>query len=135
MLSTYRRLARLAREEFSGIVNDAQTLGGSPGDPNKLRLYFVDGSFLDIWLSEEDEYSYHWEHRAQHGMIHRWDNAPDHPDIETFPHHFHDGQPQQVVASSLPMQAEAALRVILTFVLEWLPSAPPQTWFPPEGQP
>lgn len=67
-------------------------------------------------------------------MIHRWDNAPDHPDIETFPHHFHDGQPQQVVASSLPMQAEAALRVILTFVLEWLPSAPPQTWFPPEGQ-
>ncbi|WP_430012803.1 toxin-antitoxin system TumE family protein [Methanobacterium aggregans] len=21
---------------------------------------------------------YHWEHRAQRGLLHRWDNAPDH---------------------------------------------------------
>jgi len=21
------------------------------------------------------------------GLIHRWDNAPDHPEVESFPHH------------------------------------------------
>ncbi len=120
MLLTYQELERIARIEFSDIVKEIKFIGGRSAQPNKLRVYFIDNSFLDVWLSDENDYSYHWEQRAQRGLIHRWDNAPDHPEIESFPHHFHDGEESKVVKSNLHTDSKSAFRGVLGFIVDKL---------------
>lgn len=89
--------------------------------PLKLGLFIRDGTFVDIWLSPDGQrYAYHWEQRAVRGLIHRHDNAPDHPEILTHPKHFHNGSEEAVADSTLPDDPAAALRVFLTFVQEQL---------------
>ncbi|MCZ7355749.1 MAG: DUF6516 family protein [Candidatus Methanoperedens sp.] len=116
MLLTYKTLEEVARTEFSDIVKDTALIGGRSAQPNKLRIYLTDGSFLDVWLSEEEDYSYHWEQRAVRGLIHRWDNAPDHPEIETFPNHFHDGKENNVLSSRLNADNRVAFKDVLGFI-------------------
>ena len=116
MLFTYQELERIAKKEFSDIVKETRFVGGRATQPNKLRVYFIDDSFLDVWLSDENDYSYHWEQRAQRGLIHRWDNAPDHPEIESFPHHFHDGEERNVMESNLDTDSIGAFREVLRFI-------------------
>ena len=61
------------------------------------RLIFYDGSFLEIeevlCLSdrriEKVRYSYHYQKGDR--LIFRYDNAPHHPELLTFPHHKHVG--------------------------------------------
>jgi hypothetical protein len=61
------------------------------------RLIFYDGSFLEIeevlCLSdrrmEKVRYSYHYQ--KGNCLIFRYDNAPHHPELPTFPHHKHVG--------------------------------------------
>ncbi len=116
MLLTYRTLEKIARTDFSDIVKDASLIGGRSAQPNKLRVYLIDGTFLDVWLSDENDYSYHWEQRAVRGLIHRWDNAPDHPEIETFPHHFHNGKENNIQNSHLDIQVSGAFKEVLGFI-------------------
>lgn len=116
MLSTYRTLETIARTDFSDIMKDTALIGGRSEQPNKLRVYLIDGSFLDVWLSDENDYSYHWEQRAVRGLIHRWDNAPDHPEIETFPHHFHNGKDENVESNKLDIDARSAFKEVLGFI-------------------
>ena len=71
MYTIYNKLKGIAEKEFVDIVSSTNFIGGKASAPNKLRIYFVDNSFLDVWLSEDGDYSYHWEHRAQRGFIHR----------------------------------------------------------------
>ena len=87
---------------------------------NNTGKYFIDNSFLDVWLSDEIDYSYHWEQRALRGLIHRWDNAPDHPEIESFPHHFHDGDESNVIGSNLDKDCRVAIREVLEFIADRL---------------
>lgn len=116
MLLTYQELERIAKTEFLDIVKETKFIGGRSALPNKFRVYFVDNSFLDVWLSNENDYSYHWEQRAQRGLIHRWDNAPDHPEIDSFPHHFHDGEENNVIMSNLDMDVRGAFKEVLGFI-------------------
>lgn len=51
MLLTYRILEQIAKTEFSDIVKNTALIGGKSAQPNKLRVFLIDGSFLDIWLS------------------------------------------------------------------------------------
>jgi len=120
VLVTYRALARLALDEFKDIVTGTTFVGGTPASPNKLRLTLTDGSFLDIWLSTDGDYAYHWEQRRQRGRLYRWDNAPHHPHVGTFPAHFHDGDETTIVESHLSPAPEAALRQVLDFVRQRL---------------
>jgi hypothetical protein len=76
----------------------------------------IDTSVLDIWLSVDGDYAYHWEQRRQRGQLHRWDNAPHHPHIDTFPAHLHDGDENTVVESHLDPTPQAALRYVLSFI-------------------
>lgn len=99
MLTLYLALSRLAQSDFSDIVVNVGFVGGTPASPNKLRLTLMDGSYLDIWLSADGDYAYHWEQRRQSGRLYRWDNAPHHRTISTFPAHFHDGDEAIVTAS------------------------------------
>jgi hypothetical protein len=40
--------------------------------------------------TEERNYSYHWQD-AEGNLIIRWDNAPHHKNLRTYPHHKHKG--------------------------------------------
>lgn len=59
----------------------------------QCRAELADGSTLHVNESSimgKNKYSYHWQD-AQNKLIVRWDNAPHHPRISSFPHHRHEG--------------------------------------------
>jgi hypothetical protein len=119
ILPVYRLLRAIALSEFADVVVDAQVVYLPTGDPLKLRLDIVDGSFLDVFLSGSGRYSYHWERRhLPAGDVFRHDNAPHRrwSHIATFPKHFHDGSESNATESLLSDQPESALREFLTFV-------------------
>jgi hypothetical protein len=57
----------------------------------RLKITFENQSLLFVreYVDEtERAYSYHWQDQNDE-MIMRWDNAPHHQHIATFPHHKH----------------------------------------------
>ena len=59
----------------------------------KCRAELVEGSTLHVnefSIAGKNQYSYHW-HDAQNHLLLRWDNAPHHSHLATFPHHRHEG--------------------------------------------
>ncbi|MCF2138402.1 MAG: DUF6516 family protein [Candidatus Thorarchaeota archaeon] len=57
----------------------------------KIKAELVDESVLYIreFVSESEfDYSYHWQDKNGN-LITRWDNAPHHTQVQTFPHHKH----------------------------------------------
>ena len=110
-------LCQIAETEFSDIVVEAF----SP-DVNELRIFLIDGSFVDVWFSLklEGRYSDHWERRAVDGTIYRHDNAPHKrwETVKTFPRHVHDGSEERGVESDISEEPEQALRSFLEFVRE-----------------
>lgn len=115
MLDIYRRLQDIAHKEYTDIVKRTELIGSRSLGSGKLRIYLTDGTYMDIYLSPLGKYSYHWECRAKTGQIFRHDNAPDYPDLGTFPKHFHDGEEQTVKESHISDRPEEALREFLEF--------------------
>lgn len=113
----YDVLVQIVRDEFSDIVVGHTIVGRRSAAALKLRLLVRDGTFVDIWLSmDARRYSYHWEQRAMRGIIHCHDNAPDHPEIATFPKHFHDGSEEAIKSSLISSDPRLAIREFLAFV-------------------
>ena len=113
----YESLAHIALTEFNDIIVDYQLIYRRATIPLKLRLFVCDETVVDVWLNSElTRYSYHWEQRAVRGLLHRHDNAPDHPHIQTFPKHFHNGIEETVESSSISDDPETALREFLQFL-------------------
>lgn len=113
----YEELIQLALAEFGDIVVRTETIGRRAGVALKLRLHLIDATTIDVWLSPDlNRYSYHWEQRAVRGLLHRHDNAPDHPSVFTFPKHFHNGSEDAIEASYIPDEPAQALRFFLSFV-------------------
>ncbi|MCF8374265.1 MAG: DUF6516 family protein [Bacteroidales bacterium] len=57
----------------------------------KLKVQFIDESLLFIkeyFSIDHRNYSFHWQDKNDELLI-RWDNAPFHKNIDTFPHHKH----------------------------------------------
>jgi hypothetical protein len=65
------------------------------------RVDFNDGSVLFIrdylFMDGKRKYSFHWQDKSG-ALRSRWDNAPHHRNIITFPHHRHH-QDEEVTAS------------------------------------
>jgi len=117
----YEELARIAEGEFGDIVTSWQLSYRRAAIPLKLRLRVRDGTYIDVWVSPSmGRFSFHWEQRAVRGLIHRYDNAPDHPEVSTFPKHFHDGSEDNVLPSTISDEPQEALREFLTFVKQKL---------------
>lgn len=57
-----------------------------------------------------NKYSFHWQDSAGH-LICRWDNAPHHPEVPTFPHHLH-GPDEATVHPHGPMDTFSVLHLI-----------------------
>jgi hypothetical protein len=77
----------------------------------KISATIIDGSclfareFVDV---SSRNYAYHWQDH-QGDLIVRWDNAPHHRQLGTYPHHCHASEGVQ---SSLPVDLADVLKVI-----------------------
>ena len=113
----YFRLKNIALQEFPDIVVSASILRGPLNVAKSLRLFFIDESFLEIWISDK-KHSYHWQRTD--GKIYRHDNAPHkkHKHINTFPKHFHYGSEDNVKESKIDDNPDNALRDFLKFIRE-----------------
>jgi hypothetical protein len=85
----------------------------------RYRLTLSNGDLLELTERLEvqargivvTKYRHHWQDRAGR-LIKRWDNAPHHPDVSSFPHHLHDGAEEQVVAHA-PVDALHILTLVI----------------------
>jgi hypothetical protein len=113
----YDELIQLAQTEFGDVVARTEAIGRRAGVTLKMRLHLIDATIVDVWLSPDlKRYAYHWEQRAARGVLHRHDNAPDHPQVSTFPKHFHNGSEDAIEESHIPDEPIHALRFFLSFV-------------------
>jgi Family of unknown function (DUF6516) len=60
---------------------------------------------------EVTKYRHHWQDN-QGLLIKRWDNAPHYPDIDTFPHHLHNGIADRVVRHPAVTGLEVLQRIL-----------------------
>ncbi len=83
----------------------------------RFRVSLCDGGLVEIServVSKKDgtlettTYSFHWQN-SDNNLVKRWDNAPHHPEIQTYPNHVHIGR-EDNVSPSLPI---TGLEVIL----------------------
>jgi hypothetical protein len=88
-------------------------------DPNsfflKIQVVFSNKSVLytkEFFSTNKRKYSFHWQDQNDETII-RWDNAPDHENIISFPHHKHVGK--DIFPSS-----EMGLSDVLNYILKAL---------------
>jgi len=93
ILETYKKQAEIAETEFNNIVLETKISFLPSGEPLKLRLFIIDNTFVDIYLSVSGKYSYHWDRRLVGELIYRHDNLPHQrwSRVKTAPKHFHNG--------------------------------------------
>jgi len=95
---------------------------------DRLRVYFVDNSFLDIWFSRRipGKYAFHWERRSVNGTVYRWDNAAHRSaaNVDTYPHHFHEGYQSNIRPFEPKSIWEDTLREILNYIRDKIKHSP-----------
>lgn len=117
----YNQLEHIARTEFTDVVLVVRPMSRRSDITVKLRLLIRDGSYVDVRVNPTGQrYSYHWEQRAQTGQIYRHDNATDHPEVPTYPKHYHNRTEDNVEPSHIPDDPASALRFFLSFVRDRL---------------
>lgn len=113
-MASILELRRIAEIEFADIVKSTTI------SSYKLRIIFIDQSFLDAHLSQKlpDKFGFHWECMDKQGTLYRYDNFPDRNwrSIVTYPHHFHNGSQDAVEASPFPLQPIEGFRAFMEFV-------------------
>ncbi len=86
-------IAHCVEEYFSEILSEAPIIFS-----DKVRLLFVDGSYMDIRYPVDSKYSFHWQREDE--MI-RIDTAPHHSQLSTYPRHMHMGNEDHVIEDSV----------------------------------
>nr|NQU92299.1 hypothetical protein [Bacteroidota bacterium] len=84
----------------------------------KLKVAFIDQSVLfskEYFSIDIRNYSFHWQDK-NNKLLSRWDNAPFHKNIKTFPHHKH--QNDEILPS-----VEIGLKDVLSFIFKTLISS------------
>jgi len=85
----------------------------------RYRLTLINDGLLELTERVEvqaeeivvTKYRHHWQNQEGF-LIKRWDNAPHHPQVASFPHHLHDGSEDNVVAHP-PVHALQVLRLVI----------------------
>jgi len=110
----YVELVEIVETQFADIIN-AWVIRS-----NKLRLFVIDGSYVDIWFSFrlQNRFAYHWERRSIDGSIYRLDNRPhaDQTSLPGFPVHFHNGIDSKIERSPFSYEIEKAFIEFLRFM-------------------
>ena len=97
-------LRELELLERSEIVESYEILDYKEGSDFyflKIKVRLTDGSVLYVreFVSDEEyNYSFQWQRDGELKI--RWDNAPHHRDLPTFPHHKHVGDNKNVSPSN-----------------------------------
>jgi len=84
----------------------------------KIRVAFFCSFFLDVFYNVETR-RYSFALIGPPGPIIRWDNAPHHPYIPTYPHHFHS-ENGKVRPSDLMGDPARDLPKVMTRVVEFV---------------
>ncbi|MFX1326143.1 MAG: DUF6516 family protein [Promethearchaeota archaeon] len=106
-----QKFAQIVEEEFSDIIKSKPLV-----IETKLRIFLIDGSFIDVRYPIDTDYSFHWERK---GDITRVNTAPDHPEVKTFPRHIHQGESvKEDTITDLSLSPEENLRRFFNFVKE-----------------
>lgn len=94
-------------QRYPGVVADVsvEQFRREPGSYQLVgTLELTDGSSIHVkdysFRGGARKYSYHWQ-SAEGQFIGRWDNAPHWPEVESHPHHFHDGSEEHVTDSNV----------------------------------
>jgi len=85
----------------------------------RIRATLTNGDFLEMAeyfiIQKGDitivDYRHHWTDGDKRILRKRWDNTPDHQELEGFPHHVHIGNESTVMQSS-PMSIINLLTVL-----------------------
>ncbi|MBE3572957.1 MAG: hypothetical protein IMW95_08390 [Moorella humiferrea] len=99
------------KQYYTGALNKYKTIIATIEDFSTLtrrnrtiisgRIYFIDGSFLEIYDRWQDDklerYNYYWLDGDT--IIMGWDNKEHHREIDTFPHHKHTKHKKEVLCS------------------------------------
>jgi hypothetical protein len=95
----------------SPMVSDVEILRRSIRDTEfervlnyRYRVMLADGGFVEMTervleargVLEVTRFRHHWQD-GNGRLIKRWDNAPHHPEVDTFPNHLHDRAEDRVV--------------------------------------
>jgi len=117
MLETYLIFESIARQ-YKEVVLETKIITLPSGEPAKLRIELIDGSFADIWISSSGKYSFHWDRLEIDGTIYRYDNAPHKAwsYTSTFPHHFHNTDEKTVIDSDMPSKPKMQMKHFMEFV-------------------
>jgi hypothetical protein len=90
-------------KEFIGVNRGFIRFVVELRDYSELHVFeYVDSSLHRI------DYAYHWQNKEKR-LITRWDNAPHHPEIETFPNHVHEGD--DIKPSDVPTFVEVLKKI------------------------
>ena len=76
----------IERESIDTEYDEDADIGNIGGN-----IVFKDGSvlhFKEIFFEEKRQYRFHYMDE-RNNLISRWDNAPHHKELRTFPHHVH----------------------------------------------
>lgn len=104
-------VAQCAEEHFSEILSETPIIFS-----DKVRLVFVDGSYMDIRYPVDSKYSFHWQREDE---IIRIDTAPYHRQLSTYPRHMHNGKEDVVIEDSVTRidnTIEENVKCVLGFV-------------------
>ena len=87
----------------------------------KIRGTVTETIAFQVWLNHNPSRArYAYQLFSDNKSLLRWDNAPNHPDIQTnFPHHFHTEQ-KQIVPSPLQGIPLQDLPIILTIIEQYI---------------
>lgn len=86
-------VARCAEEHFSEILDEPPIIFN-----DRVRLVFIDGSYMDIRYPVDSKYSFHWQREDE---MMRIDTAPHHRKLLSFPRHMHIRKEEDVVEDSI----------------------------------
>ena len=104
-------IAQCAEEHFSNILKEMPIIFS-----DKVRLIFIDDSYMDIRYPVDSKYSFHWQRKDE--MI-RIDTAPHHRQLLTYPRHIHMGKENNIVEdtiTNIDNNIEENVKCVLGFV-------------------
>lgn len=104
-------IAQCAGKHFSDILSEAPIIYS-----DKVRLIFVDSSYMDIRYPVDSKYSFHWQREDE---IIRIDTAPHHRQLSTYPRHMHIEKENNVVedpVTRIDNTIEENVKCVLGFV-------------------
>lgn len=85
----------------------------------KIRCIMEKDYQFQIWIHHESSFQDYSYQLFSDSPILRWDNAPHHPNVSTFPHHFHNER-GEITESPLDGMLLKDVKYVLKVVKKWL---------------